>query len=246
MIRISICDDNALFASSLESTIIKESRKLGIRIEIDIFSDGETLVKSIQNGNQYELIFIDIEMERMNGIDAARIIRNIDRTVLFIYVSSYENYLADLFEVEPFRFLHKPIDFEKFKRYFHQAINRISEKDTFYQFTFNREIRKVTLKNVVYFESRGRIIHIYLSDGSSEHFYGKLNEVESNLQDSRVYFLRIHQSFLINYDYVKKINYSNIIISWNNEDIDLKISEDRQKNIRMQLCEIAGGKAVIE
>ena len=99
---------------------------------------------------------------------------------------------------------------------------------------------------MVYFESRNRVVHIYLQDGSSAYFYGKLNVVEKELADSRRYFLRIHQSFLVNYDYITKMNFFNITICLNGKEILLKISEDRQKEVRRQLCEMAAGKAVIE
>ena len=102
------------------------------------------------------------------------------------------------------------------------------------------------VRDIVYFESNNRIVYIHLKDGSDEHFYGKLNNVEKELVASRQYFLRIHQSFLVNYDYVKKMNFSNITISFMGKEIELKISEDRQKDVRQQLCKIAGGKAVIE
>ena len=115
-----------------------------------------------------------------------------------------------------------------------------------HQFTFNKEIRKVPLNNVVYFESRNRVVYIVLSSGHSEYFYGKLNGVEKELADSRCYFLRIHQSFLVNYDYIKKMNYLNVTVYIGDRELELKISEDRQKEVRRQLCEIAGGKAVIE
>lgn len=107
-------------------------------------------------------------------------------------------------------------------------------------------MRKVPLKNVVYFESRNRVVYIVLSSGHSEYFYGKLNGVEKELADSRRYFLRIHQSFLVNYDYIKKMNFFNVTVYIGDREMELKISEDRQKEVRRQLCEIAGGKAVIE
>lgn len=77
-------------------------------------------------------------------------------------------------------------------------------------------------------------------------FYGKLNNVEKELANSRKYFLRIHQSFLVNYDYITKMNFFNITISMNGKEMELKISEDRQKEVRRQLCTMAAGKAVIE
>ncbi len=246
MLRIAICDDDSQFTGELETLVLQESQQLGIRVDTEVFSDGKNLLKSIQNGDHYELIFIDIEMEHVDGITAARHIREIDRTVLLIYVSGYDKYLKELFEVEPFRFLSKPLNHAQFSRYFKESCKRINETEVFYQFTFNKEIRKVSVKDIVYFESNNRIVYVHLKDGSDEYFYGKLNNVEKELAASRQYFLRIHQSFLVNYDYIKKMNFFNITISYVGRELELKISEDRQKEVRQQLCKIAGGKAVIE
>ncbi len=246
MLRIAICDDDSKFTRKLETLVLQESQKLGIRADTDVFSDGKTLLKSFQNGDHYELIFIDIEMEQVDGITAARRIREIDRTVLLVYVSGYDKYLKELFEVEPFRFLSKPLNHAQFDRYFKEACKRINETEVFYQFTFNKEIRKISVKDIVYFESNNRIVYIHLKDGTNEYFYGKLNNVEKELAASRQYFLRIHQSFLVNYDYIIKMNFFNITINYARKKMELKISEDRQKEVRQQLCKIAGGKAVIE
>ena len=90
----------------------------------------------------------------------------------------------------------------------------------------------MSVRDIVYFESSNRIVYIHLKDGSDEHFYGKLNNVEKELATSRQYFLRIHQSFLVNYDHVKKMNFVNITISYMGKEMELKISEDRQKEVR--------------
>ena len=237
MLKIAICDDDLGFTGSLETMVLEESRSIGIRADTNVFSDGKTLLKSIQSGERYGLIFIDIEMEQVDGISAARKIRETDRSVLFIYISGYDKYLKELFEVEPFRFLSKPLDKEKFRRYFKEACQRIGETEIFFQFTYNREIRKVPLKDIVYFESRNRVVHIFLRNGSTAYFYGKLSVVEKELADSRRYFLRIHQSFLVNYDYITKMNFFNITISMNGKEMELKISEDRQKEVRRQLIQ---------
>lgn len=246
MLRIAVCDDDLKFTGDFETLVLQESRNMGIRVETDVFSDGDTLVKSILSGERYNLIFLDIEMKQVDGISAARCIREIDRSVLLIYISGYDQYLKELFEVEPVRFLSKPVNDNKFCRYFREACQRIGETEVFYQFTFNKEIKKVPLKDIVYFESRNRMVYIYFRDNSFEHFYGKLNDVEKELTNSRQYFLRTHQSFLVNYDYIKKMNFFNVTVSIGGKEIELKISEDRQKEVRRQLCEIAGGKAVVE
>ena len=104
MLKIAICDDDLGFTGSLENLVLEESQSMGIRVNTDVFSDGKTLLKSIQSGERYGLIFIDIEMEQVDGISAARKIRETDHSVLFIYISGYDKYFKELFEVEPFRF----------------------------------------------------------------------------------------------------------------------------------------------
>ena len=131
MMRIAVCDDDRCFATRLEEMVLQEALQAGISAETEVYSDGDTLVTDLQKGYRYELIFLDIEMKRINGIKAAHAIRGMDRSVLLIYVSGYEQYLKELFEVEPFRFLQKPLNDSKFRRYFHEACDRIGDMDSF-------------------------------------------------------------------------------------------------------------------
>ena len=92
MLKIAICDDDLKFAGNLETLVITESQEIGIRVETEVFADGKTLVEHIRAGERYSLIFLDIEMELVDGISAARLIRETDRSVLFIYISGYDSY----------------------------------------------------------------------------------------------------------------------------------------------------------
>lgn len=85
----------------------------------------------------------------------------------------------------------------------------------------------------------------FMADGSEERFYGRLNTVEKDLSEGRQEFLRIHQSFLVNYSYIEKMNFSVVtVIFGNGKRTALKISEDREKAVRSRLCGMAGRKAV--
>lgn len=167
MVRIAVCDDDMRFTAELEEMVRREADDSGISVETEAYSDGGTLVADIEKGYRYDLVFLDIEMERVDGISAARQIRRIDRSALLIYVSGYEQYLKELFEVEPFRFLSKPVDGAKFRKYFRDACARIGETEAYYRFSFNKEIRKVAVRDVVYFESRNRVVHIFILDSRS-------------------------------------------------------------------------------
>ncbi|MCH5248347.1 MAG: response regulator transcription factor [Lachnospiraceae bacterium] len=247
MLRIAVCDDDKHFTGKLEEMARREAAKTGTSIDTEVYSDGATLVADIEKGYRYDLIFLDIEMEKVNGINAARQIRRIDRSALLIYVSGYEQYLKELFEVEPFRFLSKPVEEAKFQKYFRDACARIGETTTYYRFSFNKKILKVAIQDIVYFESRNRVVHIFMANGSIERFYGQLNSVEKELSEGRQEFLRIHQSYLVNYSYIGKMSFSEVIVRMGDgTEKLLKISEDRVKAVRARLCDIAGGKAVEE
>lgn len=246
MLKIAICDDDIKLAGWLESQVNYECFSNGARADIDIYYDGLPLVESFRGGKDYDIIFLDIEMENMDGIATARNIRKISRDVILIYISGYDNYLKELFEVEPFRFLSKPVNTEKFKLYFSQALGKLEENEGFFQCIYKRELIKVPFKSIVYFESVGRLVQIHLNDGSIRKFYGKINDIEKSLEGDRFFFLRIHQSFLINYKYVKRINYSYVVLQIGETEVELRISEKKQKEIREKVCRITEQKSRFE
>ncbi len=239
MFKIAICDDDTAISSYIESFVKPESVNHGLRADVEVFSDGSTLLKDMKKGNRFNLIFLDIEMKEMDGIVAAREIRKFDNTVIIIYVSSYDNYLKDLFEVEPFRFISKPIEPERLTKCFSDACQRLLDTSTFFQYTFNKEIYKVPLNDIAYFESHNRSIYIYFKDGTHSYYYGKLNDVEKELKTSKLLFLRIHQSYYVNYTYVSKMNFSYVTLKIGDKKLDLNISEDRQKEIRDVVFDLA-------
>lgn len=244
MIKIAICDDDMAITAEIEEMLYKSAEKQKIKIDCAVFFDGATLVKNIRQGTYYDLIYLDIEMYTVNGISAAEKIRSMNHPALIVYVSSYEKYLKDLFNTEPFRFLSKPINPEDFHSVFMAAYKRIRQKAEYFSFTYNKEFIKLPLGKICYFESQNRVINIYaakhVKEGTAEteyRFYGKMNDVENQISESNIRFLRIHQSYLVNFDYIKSMNFTCVTMS---DDTILQISEDRQKRVRTQFCAMAG------
>ncbi|MEG1847462.1 MAG: LytTR family DNA-binding domain-containing protein [Lachnospiraceae bacterium] len=189
--------------------------------------------------SKYDLIYLDIQMKGKNGISVAKSIREVDQNVLIIYVSAYEKYVQELFEVDATAFLHKPIDEMKFERYFLHAYEKISEKAVYFKCQYKQEEIKVQMGEIVYFESRGRKIHIRLTDNKEEIFNGKLDEIEEQVKNSKVSFLRIHQSFLVNYHQIRGCNKTQMRMKDGNI---LSISEEHQKTISKEYSLLLGGE----
>ena len=105
MIKIAICDDDIVFTTRLEELIMDFGRAYSF--DVCIYFDGDTLLEAVKQGNCFDIILMDIEMKRMNGISAAKIIRKIDEDVQLIYISSHEEYVLQLFDVNPAGFFEK-------------------------------------------------------------------------------------------------------------------------------------------
>ena len=99
MLQIAICDDDTAFSSQIEDIIEAECDEKNIRSDIEVFTDGYYLLKAIKQGSIFNIIFLDIEMKKLDGLATAREIRKIDSTVLIIYISGFDDYLKELFEV---------------------------------------------------------------------------------------------------------------------------------------------------
>lgn len=144
-----------------------------ITCHIDIFFDGSTLWNCFQHSNGYDIIFMDIEMITDGNSTAREICANNFDTII-IYISSYTSYFQELFDVEPFRFIQKPIKKDIFSSYLSLAVKRVLSGRQVYPFHFCKAFYAIPIKEIVYFESRLHIIIIHCENNNS-YQYGKLN-----------------------------------------------------------------------
>ncbi|MBQ9990224.1 MAG: response regulator transcription factor [Lachnospiraceae bacterium] len=243
MIKIAICDDEVFMTTLMEEMIMEMGKELHAQISCDVFFDGSALLESIDKGSCYDLIYLDIEMEQLGGIDTASRMRQLGLQVLIVYVSGHERYLKQLFDTEPFRFLSKPVVKEEFQSVFRAAYQRISQKPEYFSYVSSKALKKIPLNSIAYFESSKRVVYIHEAgkkvegEKPSEKFYGKINEIEEQLSETHGRFLRIHQSYLVNFDFIKSINFTSVRMM---DDTVLQISKERQKSIRHEFCALAG------
>lgn len=230
MIRVAICDDEKLIATRIEELVIGACIKRGVRAFTDTFYSGSSLMEYIRLGNEYDIIYLDIEMPDMDGIEFAKRLRTENTEVMLVYISAHTEYAIQLFDVDTFRFIKKPIDVEEFEDVLNKAYERMISHNRFFTYFYNKSIYKIRIKSILYFESKGRIIHIN-TVGGKEKFYGKLDDAEEKLRTEKIQFLRIHKSFLVNMEYVEKISYDKVYLK-NGEE--LRISEERKKMIQRE------------
>lgn len=239
MINIAICDDENIIVSQIENIIFNICKREGIPINTDVFYSGRALEKEISSGTKYDLIYLDIQMTNGDGITTAKNIRKMDENVLLIYVSGYDKYMMELFRLDVLAFIKKPIDNKYFENIFLDANRKICNNKVYFSFYYKNEEYKILCIDILYFESSGRKINVHVRNDSIEKFNGKLSEVESWLDKGKIPFLRIHQSYLVNYHHIKSRSKTEVTLI---DGTKLPISEDRRKNFGEQYGRLLGGE----
>lgn len=227
MLRIAICDDEKEYADNLEKGVWLWAMEEGINITVRKFDSGTALLSCINENGMFDLIFMDVEMEKLDGIGTAAKIRENDYITAFIFVSQYEDYYQKAYDVHPFHFLSKPVDINKLREIMDSYL-RMKKRDLeTYTFIINKACFTLHLKEILYFYSEGRQVHI-VAQKENYTFYGKLNKVQEELEKRDCRFLRIHYSFLVNMRYIKEYHYSSVVM-YNGDE--LCISKDNRKRM---------------
>lgn len=234
MLDIAICDDDNSFTGGLEEMLCRMGKTYGLRFEIDVYQDGSSLVNEIRGGKRYDVICLDIQMQEMDGVEAARQIRRLDRVVELIYVTSYDSYMKKVFEVSPSGFIVKPLDQKEFETTFYRVLQTVIGQDAYYRFRYNKEEYKLPIRDILYFTSELRKTYI-IEEGGRYMEYRKLNDISKILEQGKGMFVRIHKSYLVNYRHILRFSYDTVKLS--NGEV-LPVSSHRKQEVEEQLVKL--------
>lgn len=231
MLRIAICDDDKELGIELESMLNEISKNTGEVFEISVFYTGEGLCDSLMSGSRFNLIFLDIELCEINGVEVGKKIREElnDEITQIVYISAKESYAMELFDIRPLNFLVKPLKIEKIKYVLKTARKVLGSSNQYFEYRVGNVNFNVLISDILYFESSGRKVKVVLKNEVNE-YYGKLSEVEEKIKNDDFFF--IHKSYLINYNHV--IEYSYEYVKMSNNEI-LGISQNNRKAVREKL-----------
>lgn len=225
--RIAICDDKKENLALIEEAV----EKINVRdAEIDCFYSGDSLLNYLKKNKEfyYQIYLLDIEMPGTNGLDVAKMIRELDQRAIIIFVTQYSDYVFRSFEVQPFRFLRKPIDYEKLEEVIQAAVNYIYTSKKYIFISVDKAKIQICCENIMYFEGDKRKVKIYTIEDTYT-FYSKISDVEGMVDSS--WFVRIHVSYLINMDYVKAIYLDEIVL---NNGTHLPVSKKYRKSVKVE------------
>lgn len=228
MFRIAICDDEYAICSEVERILLQYAKQNFLQLDIEVFFSGEELYKFIENEHGFDLIYLDIELKFMNGIEVGKKIRKtlLDHKTEIVYISGRDEYDRQLFDVQPLHFIPKPIDPKVVIEDLNLAMLRAEKLNHIFTYKKGTEIYRIPTKDILYFESIDKEIKI-VSVNNVDTFYGKIREVYQTV--AKYHFIKIHRSYIINYLHTAHFKYDEVTMS---NGVRLPISQARRKEVR--------------
>jgi len=198
MITIAICDDEKQTADQIRKLVNGFFREKSMETSIACFSSGEDLLKYDKS---IDILFLDIQMKGMDGMETARKLRSRNFKGYLIFVTVLEEMVFQSFEVQAYDYLVKPVEEKRFAKTMERlfaSMQNVSEEKLLVQKGYERSI--ISFEEIVFAEVIDRKVYLHLVSSEVVDFYDKIENLEERL-DSR--FFRCHRSFLINLKYLK-------------------------------------------
>lgn len=241
MYYVGVCDDGINICSFFEGVIKRYGQRNNLSLNVETWNSGEALKEFLVLGNQLDILFLDIELFELGGIELGKYIRNQleNHNMQIIYISGKSAYALSLFQVQPMDFLVKPITDTQIEQALSLAIKLTASKDGRFKCRIGKEYCYIPYRNIMYFVSEGRMVKVVCFENyggqaadKDFEFYGKLKNIRRNLS---LEFLQIHQSYIVNTSFVLRYRYEQVELT---DGTIIPISKSYRKPVRTKmLCE---------
>lgn len=230
MFRIAICDDESHFRKRIREILMDYMNKKGVLYEIDEFESGKEYVNLGIEIVKYKIVFLDINMDELDGMKTAQKIREVSNDIFIVFVTAFINYTLEGYKVDAIRYILK--NNVNFSELVFECMDAISMKMNYVvkikNFNFNEGTIHVSLERLLYIESRLHKLEFYIMEDRLNKYslYGTLNDMEKELADNA--FVRIHQSYLVNMKHITKVSRYEALLS---NGVKLEIPKVRYKHV---------------
>lgn len=236
-LSIVICDDDINVQFAIEQYLKDIFNEYAIDADIDCYDSGEELCDHFEKG-KFDLVFLDIEFNGMNGVAVGRFIRETvgDELVQIAYISGNTGYAMELFEYRPINFLVKPIVKGEIRKIIDKYLVLNDKKIEKFQYKVGSNFFQISLSEIVYFSSTTRKVTLHTMRETAE-FYDSLEFIYQKVKAKQ--FLYVHKSFIVNCQYIKKMEYEKVTLI---DGTVIPISQSRRAAIRRQFLQIKTGE----
>lgn len=229
-LTIVICEDDFLHRSILKEFLVSILEEELLDYDLIEYSSGEDL---LSNYDKVDLLFLDIQMNELSGMDVARKIREFDNKVEILFTTSVEQYVFEAYEVKAYRYLVKPIEYEELKKQVKLCISDYLSKNSIISIDSNKATVKIPIGEILYAEVMKKEVTIY-TESKVYTIETSMKRVENKL--SNYGFFRCHHSYLINLNKASEIRDKAVFIN----DKEIPVSRMKYKALKVKLVNLLG------
>lgn len=213
MFKIAFCDDDLSMLNEIQGLLDRYRTERGRQIEYVAFHSPLELLTEIEKGLHLDILFLDVMMPGENGIEAAKEIREYDREVKIIFLTSSSEFAVQSYTVGAYFYQLKPIWEESFFRLMDSVIAECRKADRrSLILRCKTGISRIELDKLVYCEVLGRTLMFHLASGAVMESIGSMDELARQLA-SYENFVRPHRSYLVNMEYIQTISARAILLT---------------------------------
>lgn len=207
-LKIAVCDDEQNQIEYITSIVVSWSGHEGHDCEIRTFASAEAFLFEYEENKVYDILLLDIEMSKMNGIDLAKKVREGNTRVQIVFITGYPDFMSEGFEVAALHYLMKPVKKEKLFSVLDRAVENLGQKEKSLVLETENGTMRVNFSNIIMAEAQGHDTLLMLTTGKETAKIG-INELEKQLGDS---FVRSHRSYLVGLRHVTRITKTDVIL----------------------------------
>ena len=234
MTRIAIVEDEAAVREQLAGYVQRYTRQYGTQFEVTMFTDGVEILEDYRP--VYGIIFLDVEMQHLDGMETARRIRELDSDVLLIFITNMAQYAIKGYAVGALDYVLKPVPYFAFSQQLQKAVNQLAKRTRHYlAVPVDGGMRRLDAATIYYIESEGHRVHFYTEDGDFSA-PGALKALEEKLTGRL--FARCNSGYLVNLAQVSGVQQSTVQVGPH----ELQISRPKRRAFLAALADYIGGE----
>lgn len=208
-LKVAVCDDEEKQLTYLRSTLETWSKSRSHLTEVQTFSSAEAFLFAYSEDKNFDILLLDIEMGKMNGIELAKTLRRENSTIQIIFITGYYEYFSDGFDVSALHYLIKPVDAAKLCPVLDRAVHNLAYRQRAVLLSTADGDEKVSLADIVYVESENVYVLVHTTHGSYRT-RAALGKFTQQLDET---FFKVHRSYVVGLKYIKKITRTEITMA---------------------------------
>ncbi|MCF0146792.1 MAG: response regulator transcription factor [Clostridium sp.] len=225
--KIAICEDQDVQINLLNNHIHNWAKEKDTKISIDTFNSAEEFLFEWSDYNKYDIIFLDVNLSKMSGVELSNIIREKNTKIDIVFVTGLFKYALHGYRVRALQYLIKPIKITDLYYCLDTTLDRINNDEEVSSFVLetSKKVIKLDYNEIYYFVMFSPYIDIHTN---SEKITVRKNISEIEMILPNEYFVRCHRSYIVNIKHIKSIVKNNIMLE---NGVNIPISRGKYKEV---------------